>query len=76
MAAINFDARVYDTRYAIANSVRLTDVQKSALFVRLEDALYAHDHARNPYSRRAERSKVIRLCARLIERAEDGYVRF
>lgn len=76
MTAIDFSTRVNDTRRDIDNAARLTEEQKDALRLRLADALYDYDHARNPYSKRVARSKAIKLCARLSERAEDGYKRY
>lgn len=75
MTAINFDARIFDTLHAIKNSTRLTKVQRDALLLRLENALYDCEHARNPYQQRVARGKTIKLCARLRVRAEDGYKR-
>lgn len=76
MTAITLENRIFDTCRDIDNSIRLTEKQKDDLRMRLAQALYDYEHARNPYQGRAIRRKGLKLCARVSERAEDGYKRY
>lgn len=75
MKMIDLSTRINDTIRALQSSPRLTDDQRSELIKRLLTEEHEARRARGMQGVRRARQKMITICRRLQERAEDGYVR-
>lgn len=75
MEMIDLSARISDTMRALESSPRLTDDQRSELIKRLLTEESELQRARGMQEARRARQRMITLCRRLQERAEDGYTR-
>lgn len=72
MQMIDLSTRISDTMRALESSARLTDAQRSELIKRLKTEESELQRARGM---QGARQKMITLCRRLQERAENGYAR-